>query len=207
MAEAMPTLHEEAPEDPTKEVTEEIVQVPDDTRLKDFMRDVGMHPENPDASTMVVRQPEQSEDRILTASTNPLTGKPILHDISIARDPSQRHIPQTQSVESPFLKKGTHGRHSDFTNDPDRRTGRGHQVTTEDEIGLEEYLDFRNQVLKAYPTSPRVENDEEMHQSVKEGWDDNERWYVNFTNRYPGNSVNHLWSCGCEKMRGESEEE
>ncbi|KAF1920932.1 hypothetical protein BDU57DRAFT_29917 [Ampelomyces quisqualis] len=203
--EVMPTLHEDAPEESTKQATEKIMQLPKDIRVTNFMSNVGMHPDNPDTSTMVVRQPEQSEDRILTASTNTMTGKPILHDVSIARNPSQRQLLPKKSVEPPFLKKGIHGRHGGFTNDPDRRPGRGHHVTTEDQKGLDEYLDFRSQVLQAYPRFPGVDAGEEMHPEVKEGWDDNERWYNSFTHKYPGNSVSHLWPCGCEKMRGNSE--
>lgn len=200
MAEAMPTLHEDASEDTTKQATEEVMQVPGDSRLESFMGDVGMHPDNPDTSSMVVRQAEQSEDRVLTARTNPVTDKLILYDVAIVQDPAQRQV-SNKLVEPPFLKEGTHGRDGDFTSDPDCRTGRGHQLNTEDQNSLDEYLDFRNQVLKAYPIYPGVDADEEVHQSVQEGWDANELWYHEFTNRYPGNSVNHLWPCSCEKLR------
>jgi hypothetical protein len=204
MTEPMPTLHEDAPEETIIQAAAETVQVPKDNRLERFMSDIGMHPDNPDASSLAVHVPGQG-DRILTAVTNRNTGKPVLHDTLIPGDRFQRQFRPVQSAQPPSLKAGTHGRHGDFSNDHDRRTGRGHQLTTEDQKGLNEYHDFRGQVLQAYPRFPANDEEEEVHLEVKEGWNDNERWYNSFTHKYPGNSVNHLWPCGCEKLRGGSE--
>jgi hypothetical protein len=174
-----------------------------------FINEISMHPDNPDASTMVVRFPELGVARVLTASTNAATGKPILHDTPIFRR-QQTHGHEAQSAKQPFLKEGTHGRHDDFQDDPNRRTGRGHQLNPEDQTALEEYMQYRGLVLQSYPRFPDAEEGDEGYEGyseIKQGWDENEMWYNRFTGRFPGFSVNHLWPCGCEKLRGESEDE
>jgi hypothetical protein len=185
----------------------------DKERLKGFMDDIRMHPEDPNASTMVVRLPEQGTLRILTASRWPREkdGRIILHDTPISDrclHRNQHHEQRARSVRPPpFLKPGTHGRHGNFEDDPDRRIGHGHQVDHKDEVRLHEYLQNRGKVLSKYPKFPRVNEQDEAFTAIKQVWDDNELWYHDFTEQYPGHAVNHLWPCGCEKLRGESEDE
>lgn len=175
--------------------------------MESKMSYMGMHPDSADTSSMVVNLPEEGEDRVLTAATNPSTKKHVLHDIAIPHDRTQLQTQQPVRTEKPFLKDGKHGRGADFENDPDRRTGRGHEVTPEDQILHDEYIDFRALVYKKYPHYPGVAHGEEVDASIKEAWDDNERWQNSFNYKYGGNMFNHLWPCGCEKLRGESEDE
>jgi len=176
--------------------------------LKKFMHDVRMHPEDPDGSSKVVYLAEQGEDRVLTVSTLK-TGRTVMHDTSIPHKYGQSRIPtgQPSRAEEPFLKKGKHGRNGDFVNDPDRRTGRGHQCSAEDQQGLEEYHTYRGQVLKEYPKYPKIGEDQDINPKVETDWNENEDWYRRFAQKYPAHAVSHLWPCGCEKLRGESEDE
>ncbi|KAH3917681.1 hypothetical protein HBH56_043520 [Parastagonospora nodorum] len=177
------------------------------TIMESKMAYLGMHPDNAGTSSRVVNLPEEGEDRVLTAVTNPYTKKHVLHDTAIPHDRTQFQAPQALRAEKPFLKNGKHGRGGDFENDPDRRTGRGHEVTPGDLILHDEYIDFRALVYKKYPGYPGVAQGEEMDTSIKEAWDDNERWHTGFNYKYGGNMFNHVWPCGCEKLRGESEDE
>jgi hypothetical protein len=184
---------------PTRKADQDVEQADRTDRLQGFMNDIGMHPQNPDASTMAVRLPKQggTEIRILTASTVAKTGRIILHDTSISQDRDQTMAQQAHTARQPYLKVGVHGRHGDFENDLDRQTGRGHELSSEDQIGLGEYMDFRARKAGA---------EQEMVPDIKDAWNENEQWYTAFTRRYPGFSVSHLWPCGCEKWRGESED-
>jgi hypothetical protein len=182
-----------------------------DKQLQGFMDDIGMHPENPDVSTMVVRLPEQGMVRILTASTNPAKERLVLHDTHISDRylyRNQHHEQRARSVRPPpFLKPGTHGRYGNFGDDSDRQTGRGHEIAQKDEVDLHQYLQYRGQVLSKYPKFPRVNEQDEELATIKQVWNENELWYRHFTERYTGYAINHLWPCGCEKLRGESEDE
>jgi hypothetical protein len=176
-------------------------------RLLGIMEGLGLHPDNPDASSRVVRLPGQGEDRVLTATTNPKTRPStyVLHDTPILYDRDQRIAQPAPSDEISFLEDGKHGRGGNFDDDTDRRTGRGHQINPEDYENLEEYLSFRGQVLKKYPQYPSADAGEEVHPDVKKVWDKNELWNCNFTKKYLGHAFSHLWPCGCERVRGESE--
>ena len=181
-------------------------------KLINFMGDVGMHPDNVDTSSMVVNIPENAEDRVLMASTLK-NSKTVMHDTPIPHDRSKTRVPIGQPAhtpgaeQEPFFIPGTHGRGGDFEQDPDRRTGRGHQITPEDAQGLEEYFKLRGAVLKKYPKYPRAGEGGEVEEAVRTGWEDNEAWFRGFNGKYKGRAVGHLWPCGCERMRGESEEE
>ncbi|KAF2828486.1 hypothetical protein CC86DRAFT_444692 [Ophiobolus disseminans] len=176
--------------------------------LARFLHDVRMHPEDPDGSSKVVHLTSQSEARILTASTLK-TGRTVLHNTPIPQNQAKRHITLSQPAraEAPFVKKGRHGRHADFAHDPDRRFGRGHQFTREDEQGLEEYFSYSGQVLKEYPKYPRIGEHQGINPGVEDDWKENESWYRRFSRKYPGHAVAHLWPCGCERVRGGSEGE
>jgi hypothetical protein len=175
------------------------------SNLQNFMYDIGMHPENPHTSTMVITLPEYSEDRVLTAITNTKTGQTILHDTPVSRVCFDPAAPAVQAYRKPFLKVGRHGRGGDFEDDCDRQTGRGHEVSLEAYTGLDEYMNYRGQVFRKYPRYPRVGEGEAIHSEVKKSWNENELWYVNFKKTYPGFSVSHLWPCGCEQLRRGSE--
>jgi hypothetical protein len=122
--------------------------------------------------------------------------------IPISALPNQPHLTAIS-----ILKDGKHGRGGDFDDDPDRCTRRGHQISPEDYEGLEEYLSFHGQVMKKYPPFPSTDAEEEVHPEVKNVWDKNELWNCNFSNKNPGYAFGHLWPCGCEKVRVESEDE
>lgn len=180
-----------------------------DQRMENIMSQLGMHPDNADTSSMVVHLPERGEDRVLTCIVNPHpeTQKYILHDTPIPHNRNHAQAPRSTPTEPPFLKEGKHGRGGDFQNDPDRRTGRGHHIALEDQSAHDEYMNFRGVVFKKYPRWPGVDVGEEIDPNIKEAWDDNERWNNKFTYQYAGFGFAHLWPCGCEKVRGESEDE
>ncbi|KAH7088406.1 hypothetical protein FB567DRAFT_628124 [Paraphoma chrysanthemicola] len=181
--------------------------------LTAFMKDQNLLPdETRDVeTTLIVHLPEANEDRILTASWQPKTSihtgtlVPTLHDTPISLDPRQRRPPNL-STEPPFLKTGMHGRHGDFGNDPDRRTGRGHQVRHEDAVAYEKYLHTRGSVYARYPVYPHSHINDPIDPMTKETWRVNELVAAAFDVKYPGYAVNHLWPCGCEKLRTASSE-
>lgn len=183
------------------------------SRLGKFMEDIKMHPEHPEKppgtySSVVVRLEEEREDRVLTASIFP-NGKTAMHNTPIAHNHRKPRVMlgQPATSEPPFLKKGRHGRHGHFTDDLDRRTGRGHQVTPSDYQDLEDCITFRGQVKKVFPMFPKAWQDQEVSDDLKQDCNDNEAWSREFAKKYPGHAVAHLWPCGCEIMRGESEGE
>ena len=196
---------QEIPTISTKDTKTGDEQARKDENLQHFLSDIGMHLEDPDGSSKVVRLPEQGQDRVLTASIQPQTGRPIMHDTPIPRNYAQGRAQSAQPKDQPFLKIGRHGRYGDFDNDPDRRTGRGHQLNPEDQLGLDSYFEYRGQVLQKYPRYPGVDAGLQVHPEVKKSWDENQVWHNGFVERYPGYAVAHLWPCGCEKLRGESE--
>jgi hypothetical protein len=210
-AEELVTISPE-PQIPTisaKKVNKKVEAAYSDEQLQGFMRDIGMEPGHPDVSTMVVRLPEHGVTRVLTATMNAATGEPILHDTPIFHraQPRGQETPTALRKEHTFLKAGVHGRHGEFKTDPDRRTGRGHQLNPEHQTSLEEYMEYRGVVLQKYPRFLGINERDEVQSEVKQSWDKNEMWYNCFTELYPGFSVGHLWPCGCEKLRGESEDE
>lgn len=209
-AKRLPKLSEGMDEGTPNQCTEEYEQPEEQARLEGFMKRTSIDINNPDASSRLVVLHDQDEIRILTASTIPKTGRPILHDTAVPLnfDKAKARLMQLQAsqpVELPFLKDGQHGRHGHFIHDPDRRTGRGHQLTPQEKVALDDYLQFRGQVLKQYPSYPAADAGQEVHPEIKKTWEQNELWYNKFADRYPGFPVNHLWPCGCEKLRGESE--
>ncbi|OAL00425.1 hypothetical protein IQ06DRAFT_144702 [Phaeosphaeriaceae sp. SRC1lsM3a] len=173
-AKRLPKLSEGMDEGTPNQCTEEYKQQEEQARLEGFMKRTSIDINNPDASSRLVVLHDQDEVRILTASTIPKTGRPILHDTAVPLNVNKAkarliQLQASQPVELPFLKDGQHGRHGHFVHDPDRRTG------------------------------------QEVHPEIKKTWEQNELWYNKFTDHYPGFPVNHLWPCGCEKLRGESE--
>lgn len=177
--------------------------------LQDFMDHIGMHREDPDRSTMVVRLPEQNQSRVLTASVAS-TGRIIMHDTAIPHTQIKARVQMGQPVKTEnraYLKPGKHGRRGDFDDDPNRRTGKGHQIDPADQEKMREYRQFRDTVLLRYPTFPRVDAEEKIHPDLKRGWEHNEDIRHRFEEKYFGKFVAHLWNCGCEKLRGESEDE
>jgi hypothetical protein len=183
--------------------------------LINFMADFDMHPDNVDTSSMIVHLPEDGEDMVITASTL-RNGKTVMHStpIPLNRNKARVVIGQNQSTqhrlpsaEPSFLKPGLHGRGGDFTDDPDRRTGRGHQITLQDRQGLENYYMFRGPVLRKYLRYPVVgEDEEEVDEEVRRGWEENEEWFRRYGEKYRGHAMCHLWACGCERARGKSED-
>jgi hypothetical protein len=175
--------------------------------LQSFMHDTGMHPQNPDTSTTVVHLPERGEDRILTAVYNPQTGETVLHDTSIPHVGPDLTAPSTRPQEVPFLKAGRHGRGGDVENDPDRETGRGHDINPTVQREFSRYHRIRDQLLRTYPRYPQVRDGGTVPLNVKQLWEENERWYINFKKTYKGYFVAHLWPCGCEVPRDGDESE
>ncbi|KAF2033645.1 hypothetical protein EK21DRAFT_108775 [Setomelanomma holmii] len=179
-----------------------------------FMNDVQLYPDVQETSetSRVVQIPENREDRVLTASwqRKPIEGshalRPTLHDTPIAHNPRDRKPPKPHN-QPPFLNEGTHGRHGNCGIDQNRRTGRGHQLSRENEVTYAKYLDVRGKILQHYPTYPKIKPGEEVNQDTRDAWNDMERYFTSFRAKYPGNQVNHLWPCGCEKLRFGSEEE
>ncbi|KAH7400705.1 hypothetical protein DE146DRAFT_744997 [Phaeosphaeria sp. MPI-PUGE-AT-0046c] len=209
-AEKLTKLKPGMEEENTNQHTEEYKQLEQTARLGKFMKQVDIDMNNPDASSKFVVLHEQDEVHILTASTAQTTGKIFLHDTAVPLDVDGakarlRQLLSTRPVETPFLKAGQHGRHGDFVDDPDRRTGRGHQLALKEKVALDRYLQSRGQALKQFPRYSAVTEGQKTRLDIEESWEQNELWYNKFTIRYPGFSVNHLWPCGCEKLRGESE--
>ncbi|KAL5120669.1 hypothetical protein ACEQ8H_001418 [Pleosporales sp. CAS-2024a] len=176
-------------------------------RLTHAMGLLEIDSKNPDASSKIVRLPEQGGVRVLTAVTDPRTGKHRLHETTIPYGYNPAESSRRLLGEPPFLKDGIHGKGGHFDGDPDRRTGRGHEVTPEDEAGAEAYMRFQNFVYTRYPYWPSVGEGEEVPHAFLGAWAENEGRRIAFRNKYPGRAVNHLWDCGCEKLRGESEDE
>jgi hypothetical protein len=196
----------EVSDDTTPETTE-LTGI--DTEVYTILNEMNIDPNNPDTSSRVVCLPEKGEDRVLTATTNPHTGGVVLHDTPISYDYNLLDGSQAVEAAKPYLKPGRHGRHGDFDDDFERRTGAGHQVAPQDYQEHEDYLGFRGQVLIRYSAFPKAPDGEEIKPEIKVAWADNERAHAKFNNKYPGFAVTHLWPCGCEVIRdgGESEEE
>jgi hypothetical protein len=193
----------------TVQVEEKLDQEHKANNLQNFMYTIGMHADSPDTSTMVVHLPECGEDRVLTAVYNSKTGQTVLHDTPIPHIRPDTTAPSTRPQEAPFLKIGRHGRDGDFENDPDRETGRGHDINPQVQCEFGRYHRIRSQLLRRYPRYPQVGDGGIVTLNDKQSWDENERWYIDFKKTYKGYFVAHLWPCGCEIPRegDESEEE
>jgi hypothetical protein len=140
---------------------------------------------------------------------------PITHtchaqgDLLCLSDPSSDEQASKTEPEQPFLKPGIHGRGGDFEHDPDRATGRGHQVDPRDlarrRVYDARYWTSKNQVLffpwlDREPRHRAFENVEGLKQLRRD-----ELWIRAYREKYPGEVVGHLWDCGCE-MVGDGEE-
>ncbi|KAF1932576.1 uncharacterized protein M421DRAFT_416199 [Didymella exigua CBS 183.55] len=120
---------------------------------------------------------------------------------------------EPQRQEQPFLKFGTHGRGGDFEHDPDRFTGRGHQVRPSDLARRRAYEAQYRAFYQQFPLFPLT--DEQKRRNLRgcvEGLEQLRReevWMGAYRERYWGELVGHLWDCGCEMVGdgGESEEE
>lgn len=120
--------------------------------------------------------------------------------------PIPHNVPSPPSRISPspipYLKEGLHGRNGDFQDDPDRRTGVGHQIEPEDQLKWDEYKNFHGTIYQQFPHYPATVTAE-----MKKAWNQWHRWYGDFTEKYPGYAVSHLWPCGCEVARDKDESE
>lgn len=120
--------------------------------------------------------------------------------------------PPHPAQELPFLKPGVHGRGGDFDHDPDRQTGRGHQIDPADLRRKREYEARYRAFYTEYPFFPfadgkrkdRVSEHVEGLEELREA----ERWMRGYREKYAGENVGCLWDCGCEVVReGEESEE
>ncbi|RYN78265.1 hypothetical protein AA0120_g11051 [Alternaria tenuissima] len=166
-----------------------------------FFDSTGMNPSDPDRSSIIVRGDD--EDRVLTATSHETFRGPVtyLFETTIphnAPSPPSRISPPP----IPYLKEGLHGRDGDFQDDPDRRTGVGHQIEPEDQLKWDEYKNFHGTIYQQFPQYPATVTAE-----MKKAWNQWHRWYGDFTEKYPGYAVSHLWPCGCEVARDEDESE
>ncbi|KAF2133408.1 hypothetical protein P153DRAFT_381838 [Dothidotthia symphoricarpi CBS 119687] len=177
-------------------------------RRQAFMNDVGLDPTQLDRSTVIV--PGKYKDTVLTVTSNAESGYTIIHDTQISHSCNKLNMEDASPVkhqEPSFLKPGRHGRHGDFDDDEDRFTGRGHQMTPEDEVEYHNYLQFRGDFLDMYPTYPRLAEGNNANSDLSNRWNDNEVWYRRFREKYSGLAPAHLWDCGCEKIGDGSESE
>jgi hypothetical protein len=204
-----PKGHEKHPTVAVAQIDEKLEQEHKANNLPNLMYDLGMYLENPDTSTMMVHLPERGGVRLLTVVFNSTTHQTVLQDTPIPHTQPSTIASPSRSQEAPFLKVGRHGRGGDFENDLDRETGRGHDISPRVYREFEGYRKFRGQVLRRYPRYPQVSDGETVSPEVKQAWNENEMWYINFKKTYRGYFVAHLWPCGCEVPRNgdESEEE
>ena len=112
-----------------------------------------------------------------------------------------------QCPSAPYLKEGEHGRKGEFQADNDRRTGVGHQFEPDDYLKWSEFKNFRSTIYEQFPHYPKPNQGITIDSETKATWDAWQIWYDEFTKKYPGYAVNHLWPCGCEKVRDEDESE
>jgi hypothetical protein len=113
--------------------------------------------------------------------------------------------PKSPSV--PYLKDGKHGRQGDFLVDDCRRTGVGHQIEADDHLKWIEFQAFRASLYEQFPRYLKFIQGDAVEIGSKDAWDAWQIWYEDFTKKYPGYAVAHLWPCGCEKVREEYESE
>lgn len=155
----------------------------------------------------------QNRDKTLPVTTDAKHSHTFIRDTPISHNRNKLSVQKVQPsvsveiYEPPFLKPGIHGRHGDFDNDDDRLTGRGHQMTLEDERKHHNYLQFCGEFYAMYPTYPALAEGTDIHPDLLKTWIDNEIWYRRFKEKYSGLAPIHLWDCGCEKISDESESE
>jgi hypothetical protein len=115
--------------------------------------------------------------------------------------------PDSPSV--PYLKEGVHGRRGDFQAVDDRHTGLGHQIEPDDQLKLNGFKNFRSRLYEQFPHYPHTAKGVSVGSETKSAWDQWQRRYAKFGEKYPGYALSHLWPCGCEKVsdKDESEEE
>ncbi|KAI4945549.1 hypothetical protein J4E91_007891 [Alternaria rosae] len=168
-----------------------------------FMQSTGMNPFNPDRSSIIIRG--DGEDHVLTATSGQgfRKGETYFHETTIPHRATKPH----QSPSVPYLKEGEHGRKGDFRADNDRRTGKGHQSEPADHLKWVEFKKFHSTIYEQFPHYPKPNQGISLDLETKDTWDAWQIWYDEFTNKYPGYAVAHLWPCGCEKVRDEDESE
>ncbi|CAN9288900.1 unnamed protein product [Alternaria alternata] len=152
-----------------------------------FFNGTGMNPSDPDRSSIIVRGDD--EDRVLTATSHETFRGPVtyLFETTIphnAPSPPSRISPPPV----PYLKEGLHGRNGDFQDDPDRRTGVGHQIEPEDQLKWDEYKNFHGTIYQQFSHYPATVTAE-----MKKAWNQWHRWYGDFTEKYPGYAASLLW--------------
>ncbi|RMZ71559.1 nad(P)-binding protein [Pyrenophora seminiperda CCB06] len=168
-----------------------------------FMDRLGLDSNNPDRSSLILRG--DKEHHVITTVSKSPNGSVYLFDTTITND--KRDAPITTRV--PFRKPGNHGRHGDFIDDPDRFTGRGHQMEPVDATRWQKYKSFQNKLEQDRRHNPTKDRGEAINHRTEGRWNEWQNWYGGFLERYPGYAVAHLWPCGCEVMGdgNESEEE
>ncbi|KAI4700729.1 hypothetical protein J4E81_003692 [Alternaria sp. BMP 2799] len=173
------------------------------SRQDAFMQATGMNPLDPDRSSIIIRG--RNEDRVLTATSGQgyRKGETYFHETTIPHRAPKSH----QSPSAPYLKEGEHGRKGDFQADNDRRTGVGHQFEPDDYLKWSEFKNFRSAMYEQFPHYPKPNQGITIDPGTKDTWDAWQIWYDEFTKKYPGYAVAHLWPCGCEKVRDEDESE
>ncbi len=105
------------------------------------------------------------------------------------------------------MKKGKHGRRGEFLNDPDLHTGLGHQIEPEDHLKWDEFRAFQGKLYQQFPHYPKPSQRISIDSEAKDAWDAWQTWYGEFTEKYLGYAVAHIWPCGCEKVSDENESE
>ncbi|KAG9192930.1 hypothetical protein G6011_11664 [Alternaria panax] len=171
-----------------------------------FFRRTGMDPNDPDRSSMIVKG--DGEDRVLTATSHETFRGPVtwLYETTVPHNTTKS--PPQRPPPIPYLKPGVHGRNGDFQSDDDRRTGVGHQIEPSDQLKWDEYSNFHAMLYQQFPHYPTPTNGLAADKETKGAWDQWQRWYGDFTEKYPGYAVFHLWPCGCEVIsEGDDSEE
>ncbi|KAH6616326.1 hypothetical protein C7974DRAFT_401612 [Boeremia exigua] len=119
--------------------------------------------------------------------------------------------PQREPPEERFLKPGRHGRHGDFTDDPDLHTGRGHQVNPVDLKQRRAFEAKYRAFHRMWPYWPYVDQEKRwlgsQHAQGKKELDEAERGMRVYREKYQGELVGHLWPCGCVVPRDGNESE
>jgi hypothetical protein len=62
-------------------------------------------------------------------------------------------------------------------------------------------------LYEQFPHYPHLVKGVSVDSETKNAWDQWQRWYAEFGDKYPGYAVAHLWPCGCEKVSDEDESE
>ena len=83
----------------------------------------------------------------------------------------------------------------------------GHQFEPDDYLKWSEFKKFHSTIYEQFPHYPKPNQGITIDLETKDSWDAWQIWYDEFTKKYPGYAVAHLWPCGCEKVRDEDESE